>query len=218
MEEEVKEQMEEDIVKRFEVPPGKIFVNDRWNDSELLSLLSRRVQVQVMASMDFIDFFPCSDFGVVFVTEGNLVAGTRYKRNLVRLKKAAFEKSAAIIERTEISEQHFSSVQQFAVLELGLGIIPVSGIQECAHALVAIVRMGCEDKSVPFMMKRRAPPIETYLLKTLLTVPSLGETKAQALLLKYKSLYNICNAKEEELSRIIGASSAKQVYNFFHNC
>lgn len=47
--------------------------------------------------------------------------------------------------------------------------------------------MGYEEKDTPFMMRRRAPPMDTYLLKTLLNVPSLGETKAQALLLKFKS-------------------------------
>ncbi|CAL1279970.1 unnamed protein product [Larinioides sclopetarius] len=81
-----------------------------------------------------------------------------------------------------------------------------------------MVRMGCEDKSNPFMLRGRVPPLETYLLKTLLTVPSLGETKAQALLLKFKSLINICNASLEDLTKVIGASSAQQVYNFFHSC
>lgn len=47
--------------------------------------------------------------------------------------------------------------------------------------------MGGEEKNCPFMYQRRAPPIDTYLLRTLATIPSLGETKAQALLLNFKS-------------------------------
>lgn len=47
--------------------------------------------------------------------------------------------------------------------------------------------MGGEDRNNPFMYQRRAPPLDTYLLRTLANIPSLGETKAQALLLKFKS-------------------------------
>ncbi|XP_035222587.1 Fanconi anemia core complex-associated protein 24-like isoform X2 [Stegodyphus dumicola] len=165
--------------------------------------------------MDFVDFFPASDFAVIYVTEADLIAGSNYKRNLAKLKNATYDRHAVIVEKTATSNQYFDSFQKFAVLELGLGIIPVSGLDECCHALVSMVRMGSEDKSNPFMMKRRVPPLETYLLKTLLTVPSVGETKAQALLLKFKSLLGICNASVEELEKVIGTNSAQQVYNFF---
>ncbi|GFW50411.1 fanconi anemia core complex-associated protein 24 [Trichonephila clavipes] len=207
-----------ETVYRPQVPPGHIYVNDKWKNSELFTFLNRRVQTIMIDSMDFIDFYPSTEFAVIFVTEADLVAGINYRRNLAKLKKANYEKNAVIVEKTSISNQYFGSFQKFAVIELGLGIVPVSGPDECCQALVAMVRMGSEDKSNPFMLKPRVPPLETYLLKTLLTVPSLGETKAQALLLKYKSLINICNASLEELTKIIGASSAQQVYNFFHSC
>ncbi|GFY54774.1 fanconi anemia core complex-associated protein 24 [Trichonephila inaurata madagascariensis] len=207
-----------ETVFRPQVPPGHIYVNDKWKNSELFTFLNRRVQTIMIDSMDFVDFYPSTEFAVIFVTEADLVAGINYRRNLAKLKKANYEKSAVIVEKTSISNQYFGGFQKFAVIELGLGIVPVSGPDECCQALVAMVRMGSEDKSNPFMLRPRVPPLETYLLKTLLTVPSLGETKAQALLLKYKSLINICNASLEELTKIIGASSAQQVYNFFHSC
>ncbi|XP_015910708.1 Fanconi anemia core complex-associated protein 24 isoform X2 [Parasteatoda tepidariorum] len=167
--------------------------------------------------MDFVDFYPATEFGVIFVTEADLVAETNYKRNLAKLKKANFDRSAVLVEKTAISGQYFYNMQKFTVLELGLGIIPVTGIEECTQVLISMVRMGSEDKTI-FRMKGRVPPLETYLLKTLLAVPSLGETKSQAILLKFKSLRGICNASEEDLAKVIGPSSAKQVYNFFHNC
>ncbi|GBN00304.1 Fanconi anemia core complex-associated protein 24 [Araneus ventricosus] len=207
-----------ETVFRPQVPPGHIYVNDKWTNNELYTFLNRRVQTITNDSMDFVDFYPTTEFAVIYATEADLVAGTNYRRNLAKLKKAGYERSAVIVEKTTISNQYFSSFQKFAVLELGLGIIPVSGSEECCQALVAMVRMGCEDKSNPFMLRGRIPPLETYLLKTLLTVPSLGETKAQALLLKFKSLINICNASLEDLTKVIGASSAQQVYNFFHSC
>ncbi|GBN00305.1 Fanconi anemia core complex-associated protein 24 [Araneus ventricosus] len=207
-----------ETVFRPQVPPGHIYVNDKWTNNELYTFLNRRVQTITNDSMDFVDFYPTTEFAVIYATEADLVAGTNYRRNLAKLKKASYERSAVIVEKTTISNQYFSSFQKFAVLELGLGIIPVSGSEECCQALVAMVRMGCEDKSNPFMLRGRIPPLETYLLKTLLTVPSLGETKAQALLLKFKSLINICNASLEDLTKVIGASSAQQVYNFFHSC
>ncbi|GFT23502.1 fanconi anemia core complex-associated protein 24 [Nephila pilipes] len=207
-----------ETVFRPQVPPGHIYVNDKWKNSELYTFLNRRVQTMAVDSMDFVDFYPTTEFAVIFVTEADLVAGTNYRRNLAKLKKANYEKNAVIVEKTSISNQYFSGLQKFAVIELGLGIVPVSGSDECCQALVAMVRMGSEDKSNPFMLRGRVPPLETYLLKTLLTVPSLGETKAQALLLKYKSLINICNASVEDLTKIIGASSAQQVHDFFHSC
>ncbi|GFQ82746.1 fanconi anemia core complex-associated protein 24 [Trichonephila clavata] len=207
-----------ETVFRPEVPLGHIYVNDKWKNSELFTFLNRRVQTIMIDSMDFVDFYPSTEFAVIFVTEADLVAGINYRRNLAKLKKANYEKSAVVVEKTSISNQYFGGFQKFAVIELGLGIVPVSGPDECCQALVAMVRMGSEDKSNPFMLRPRVPPLETYLLKTLLTVPSLGETKAQALLLKYKSLINICNASLEDLTKIIGASSAQQVYNFFHSC
>ncbi|PRD36636.1 UNVERIFIED_CONTAM: Faap24 [Trichonephila clavipes] len=213
-----------ETVYRPQVPPGHIYVNDKWKNSELFTFLNRmsfilllfslkyfccisRVQTIMIDSMDFIDFYPSTEFAVIFVTEADLVAGINYRRNLAKLKKAGanYEKNAVIVEKTSISNQYFGSFQKFAVIELGLGIVPVSGPDECCQALVAMVRMGSEDKSNPFMLKPRVPPLETYLLKTLLTVPSLG-------------LINICNASLEELTKIIGASSAQQVYNFFHSC
>ncbi|CAL1279972.1 unnamed protein product [Larinioides sclopetarius] len=207
-----------ETVFRPQVPPGHIYVNDKWTNNELYTFLNRRVQTITNDSMDFVDFYPTTEFAVIYVTEADLVAGANYRRNLAKLKKANYERSAVLVEKTTISNQYFSSFQKFAVLELGLGIIPVSGSEECCQALVSMVRMGCEDKSNPFMLRGRVPPLETYLLKTLLTVPSLGETKAQALLLKFKSLINICNASLEDLTKVIGASSAQQVYNFFHSC
>ncbi|GIY46167.1 fanconi anemia core complex-associated protein 24 [Caerostris darwini] len=207
-----------ETIFRPQVPPGQIYVNDKWTNSEIYTHLNRRLRVLVVDSMDFVDFYPTTEFAVLFITEADLVAGTNYRRNLAKLKKANYERSAVIVEKTSISNQYFNDLQKFAVLELGLGIIPVSGSEECGQALIAMVRMGCEDKSNPFMYRCRAPPMETYLLKTLLTIPSLGETKAQALLLRFKSLINICNASLEDLTKTVGANSAQQVYNFFHSC
>ncbi|GIY38512.1 fanconi anemia core complex-associated protein 24 [Caerostris extrusa] len=220
-----------ETIFRPQVPPGQIYVNDKWTNSDIYTHLNRRLRVLVVDSMDFVDFYPTTEFAVLFITEADLVAGTNYRRNLAKLKnylrsvqmraceeQANYERSAVIVEKTSISNQYFNDLQKFAVLELGLGIIPVSGCEECGQALIAMVRMGCEDKSNPFMFRSRAPPMETYLLKTLLTIPSLGETKAQALLLRFKSLINICNASLEDLTKTVGVNSAQQVYNFFHSC
>ncbi|KAG8195573.1 hypothetical protein JTE90_002196 [Oedothorax gibbosus] len=203
---------------RQSVPPGHIYVNEKWKNTDVFTFLCRRVQVLPLETMDFVDFYPANNFAVLYVTEADLVSGSNHKRNLAKLKKASFERSIVIVERTNISAQYLSSVQKLAVLELGLGMVPVNGPEECCQALVAMVRMGSEEKSNPFMLRDRVPPLETYLLRTLLTVPTLGETKAQALLLRFKSLLNICNASVEDLAKVLGTSSAQQVYNFFHNC
>lgn len=206
-----------DSIDLPQVPPGRIYVNQKWKNTDIFSLLSRRVHPEILGAMDFVDFYPVNDFAVIYVTEADLLSDL-YKRNLAKLKKANFDRNAVIVEKTQISTQYFESIQKFVVMELELGLIPVTGVNECCQVLVTLIRMGSEDKNSPFMYKRRAPPIDTYLLRTLATVPSLGETKAQALLLNFKSLLNICNASLEDLTKVVGANRAQQVYNFFHMC
>ncbi|KAJ4922995.1 hypothetical protein JOQ06_021696 [Pogonophryne albipinna] len=52
-----------------------------------------------------------------------------------------------LVEKTRLSEQNFSAVQKFVVLDLGLTLLPVSGQTEASQlisqiALLAFVRRG----------------------------------------------------------------------------
>ncbi|CAL1279971.1 unnamed protein product [Larinioides sclopetarius] len=76
-----------ETVFRPQVPPGHIYVNDKWTNNELYTFLNRRVQTITNDSMDFVDFYPTTEFAVIYVTEADLVAGANYRRNLAKLKK-----------------------------------------------------------------------------------------------------------------------------------
>lgn len=47
-----------------------------------------------------------------------------------------------IVEKTHLSEQYFSGLQKFVVLELGLTLLPVSSPAEAAQ-LIAQMVSGC---------------------------------------------------------------------------
>lgn len=44
-----------------------------------------------------------------------------------------------IVEKTHLSEQYFSGLQKFVVLELGLTLLPVSSAAEAAQLIAQLV-------------------------------------------------------------------------------
>ena len=58
---------------------------------------------------------------------------------------------------------------------------------------------------------------EQQTIKTLCTIPNLGEKKAKLLLQKYGSIYEISNQPAETMAKVVGVSTATSVYNFLNS-
>lgn len=120
-------------------------------------------------NLEIVDCYPSCQIAVVIVLEGELACGGKvYGRKLVKLRKVIRWRSnktsvllnmhsvlliclrcylqisgvsgMVLAERTPTTEQYFSALQKFAVLELGLQLLPLASLNEIAHYLVQLVR------------------------------------------------------------------------------
>lgn len=120
-------------------------------------------------NLEIVDCYPSCQIAVVIVPEGELACGGKvYGRKLVKLRKVIKWRSnrtsvllnaqnmsliclrcyvqisgvsgMVLAERTHTTEQYFSALQKFAVLELGLQLLPLASLNEIAHYLVQLVR------------------------------------------------------------------------------
>ncbi|KAK2152530.1 hypothetical protein LSH36_326g05037 [Paralvinella palmiformis] len=171
-------------------PPPKVLVNILYEDR-----------------LGVVDFHPSSDMAVVYLSEGDLVAGSSYKRKLAKLRMASSMRGIVLAERTPTSCQYFAGLQTFAVLELGLVLIPVSIQNEAADLLIQLVSLENRPQTNQFRMKRKSQPPDGAIFATLQLIPRLGEIKARALLDKFHSIDQICNATLEKCRRIFKADS-----------
>ena len=143
--------------------------------------------------------------------------------------------SVVICSRSPDSIKHFNDVQNFCVIELGLPFIPIT--ENINHQITQVI-LQIIDVSNP--SKRRKNPFkfgvtpqnkteskkkstltitntEQQTIKTLCTIPNLGEKKAKQLLLRFGSIYEISNQSAETMAKVVGVSTATSVYNFLNS-
>jgi len=127
---------------------------------------------------------------------------------------------AVICQRTELSAKDYLAVQELAVIELGLALIPVS---DQSHLPQLIAQFSAVNKKPnPFKFgsqssvecPSRAVP-SRQLIDTLTTIPGVGERGARILLEEFKTLQRISQASEAELSKAAGSGVAKSVHQHF---
>lgn len=192
-------------VRKVVVPVGHVISADKWRGTELLDSLQKLVRVVYSDTTGIIDFQPATDMGVVYVTESEIITGTSYRRKLVKLRKANCMRGVVVVEKTPLTEQHFLGVQKFAVLELGLHCVPVTSTKEAVQLLAAMVNAEMKPHANPFKGELRQPPLDLCLLAAVQDIPQLGEIKAKALLERFGSLKNICNASHDDLTSVLGS-------------
>jgi hypothetical protein len=132
--------------------------------------------------------------------------------------------AVVICQRTEASVKDFLEVQNVASLELSLAVLPVADQKQLPQLLAELysASFGAAAKKNPFKLGRQlkieSPSTGSHaqILKTLLTVPGLGENGARTLLQNFGSIQAIACAKESDLSLAIGYSSAKAVHGYFN--
>ncbi|XP_056668187.1 Fanconi anemia core complex-associated protein 24 isoform X3 [Monodelphis domestica] len=63
------------------------------------------------------------------------------------LLKASNLKGIIIVEKTQMSEQYFTTVQKFVVLELGMTLLPVSNQMEASQLIIQLIHRMISEKN-----------------------------------------------------------------------
>ncbi|XP_072527953.1 Fanconi anemia core complex-associated protein 24 [Salminus brasiliensis] len=199
------------------VPPyGHIIIDAKWRGSTLVQHFKGSVKAIYEEELGVVDIHLSNRSCILYVSESDLIAGTDYKRKIVRFRNSNSKlQGIVIVEKTCLSEQYFSGLQKFVVLELGLTLLPVASPVEAAQLIEQMVHG--ESKENPFRKRSMSRLLDPVVLDMVQLIPGVGKVKAIALLERFPSIYEINNASVQELESVVGHATAQHVWGFFHN-
>ncbi|NXB72566.1 FAP24 protein, partial [Donacobius atricapilla] len=202
------------------VPYGHVIGNEKWRGSEVAQKLQGKVRLIFEDGLGLVDFHLSNKTCILLISEADLVAGDEFKRRLVRFRNASSLRGIVIVEKTQISDQYYSGVQKFIVLELGMVLLPVANQGEAAQLIVQLLSSSlrrCGSRPGPGSSAGSAlssPSLSTDALRALRSSPAVGRAKALLLLRRFGSVRRLCNAPLGELQQVLGLAVAQQVYAF----
>ncbi|XP_007539527.2 Fanconi anemia core complex-associated protein 24 [Erinaceus europaeus] len=198
------------------VPFGHIVANEKWRGSELAQGMQGKIKLVFEDDLTPVDFYLSSRSCILFVTEAELVAGNSYRKRLVRVRNSSNLQGIVIVEKTQMSEQYFSAMQKFTVLDLGMVLLPVASQMEASCLIIQLVQEQVkEPSSNPFLRNKRAQISEPSLLRTVQQISGVGKVKAPLLLQKFPSIQQLSNASVRDLEPVVGQAAAQQIHTFF---
>ncbi|XP_068452501.1 Fanconi anemia core complex-associated protein 24-like [Clinocottus analis] len=208
--------METKAVLNAGPPYGHIIANEKWRNSSLIeSLKGGGVRVLFENQLGVADFHLPNKGCVLYVSECDVIAGTGYKRKLVRYRNSSSSlQELVLVENTRLSEQYFAAVQKFVVFDLGLTLLPVGGQAEASQLITQIVHGAGREN--PFRRRTSSRLLDPLVLALARRIPGVGEVKALALLERFSSIRQLCNAAPHELEPVVGQAAAQQIHAFFH--
>lgn len=198
------------------VPPyGHVICTEKWRGSPLIhSLKGGSVKILFESELGEADFHLPNRSCILYVSECDIVAGSGYKRRLVRYRNSSSRfQQMVLVENTRLSEQYFPAVQKFVVFDLGLTLLPVSGQAEASQLITQIVHG--EGRENPFRRRSSSQLLDPLVLALVQQLPGVGRVKALALLQHFSSVQRLCNAAPAELEPVVGQAAAQQIHNFF---
>nr|XP_046251215.1 Fanconi anemia core complex-associated protein 24 isoform X2 [Scatophagus argus] len=173
------------------------------------------VKILFESALGVADFHLPNKSCVLYVSECDIIAGSAYKRKLVRYRNSGSSfQELVLVETTRLSEQYFSAVQRFVVFDLGLTLLPVSGQTDASQLITQIVHG--DGRENPFRRRSSLRLLDPLVLALVQQVPGVGRVKALALLQHFSSIQQLCNATPAELESIVGSAAAQQIHSFFH--
>lgn len=197
-------------------PYGHIISHEKWRGSTLVQSFKGSVKMIFEEELGVVDFCLSNKTCVLYVSESDLVAGNSYRRKIVRFRNAnSGLQAVVIVEKTRVSEQYFSALQKFVVLELGLTLLPVSTSAEAAQLIAQLV-FG-QSKENPFRRRSVSRLLEPLVLSLVQQIPGVGKVKAQLLLQRFPSILQLSRASVQELEPVVGPATAQHIRGFFYN-
>lgn len=198
------------------VPLGHVVASEKWRGSQLAQEVQGKIKLVFEDGLAPVDFYLSNRSCILYVTEADLVAGNGYRKRLVRVRNSNNLQGIVIVEKTQMSEQYFSAIQKFTVLDLGMVLLPVASQVEASCLIVQLVQEQTKEPSKnPFLRKKRTQFSEPYLLRTVQQIPGVGKVKAPLLLQKFPTLQQLSNASIPELEPVVGQAVAQQIHAFF---
>ncbi|XP_065175176.1 Fanconi anemia core complex-associated protein 24-like [Sycon ciliatum] len=198
-------------------PPGHLLADEKWRGHEILSSLRGQVSVILDASLSPVDFYPSGGAAVLYLTEADLVDCEKCEQKFTRLQKMGLN-GVVLAERTSLSATYFDQLQQQAVLNCSLNVVPVSCPDDAGRILATMVRKAASHSKVNPLEESTNDKVawDDALLKGLCTVPGLGRVKAKSLLVKFRNYSALCKASKQDFTPLVGQKLASAVYNFLH--
>ncbi|XP_047568502.1 Fanconi anemia core complex-associated protein 24 isoform X1 [Lutra lutra] len=198
------------------VPFGHVVANEKWRGSQLAQGMQGKIKIVFEDGLAPVDFYLSSRSCILYVTEADLVAGNGYRKRLVRVRNSSNLQGIVIVEKTQMSEQYFSAIQKFTVLDLGMVLLPVASPMEASCLITQLVQEQTKEPSKnPFLSKKRGQIPELSLLRTVQQIPGVGKVKAPLLLQKFPSIQQLSNASVRELEPVVGQAAAQHIQAFF---
>uniref|UniRef100_A0AAQ4NUA2 Fanconi anemia core complex-associated protein 24 pseudonuclease domain-containing protein n=1 Tax=Gasterosteus aculeatus aculeatus TaxID=481459 RepID=A0AAQ4NUA2_GASAC len=210
------------------VPPyGHVFATEKWRNSPLIqSLKGGGVRILFEDELGLADFHLPNKSCVLYVSECDVVAGNGYKRKLVRYRNTSSHgfQELVLVEKTRLSEQYFGAMQKLVVFDLGLTLLPVGGQAEASQLIAQIgltltvppSQVHGVGRENPFRRRTSSRLLDPLVLALVQHVPGVGRVKALALLERFSSIQQLCNAAPAQLEPIVGQAAAQQIHGFFH--
>ncbi|NXX11725.1 FAP24 protein, partial [Podargus strigoides] len=201
------------------VPYGHVIGNEKWRGSEIAQRLQGKIRLIFEDGLGLVDFHLPNRTCILYISEADLVAGDEFKRRLVRFRNASSLGGIVIVEKTQISDQYFLTVQKLVVLELGMVLLPVANQGEASQLITQLVSFCVREQSKdhnsnPFIRKQCSQLAEPSVFRTVQQIPGVGKTKALLLLQHFGSIHRLCNASVKELELVVGQTVAQQIYAF----
>ncbi|XP_061919280.1 Fanconi anemia core complex-associated protein 24 [Entelurus aequoreus] len=195
---------------------GHVIASEKWRDSSLIqNLKGGGVKILFENELGTADFLLPNKSCILYLSECDVITGSAYKRKLVRYRTACSSfQELVLVEKTRLDEQYFASVQKFVVFELGLTLLPVGGQTEASQLMVQMVHGDGRDN--PFSRRSSSRLLDPQVLALVQQVPGVGRVKALALLERFSSIHQICNAGVADLEATVGQAAAQNIHNFFH--
>ncbi|XP_066570131.1 Fanconi anemia core complex-associated protein 24 [Amia ocellicauda] len=197
-------------------PYGHVIVNEKWRGSTIVQGFQGKIKPIFEDGLGLVDFHLSNRSCVLYVSESDLVAGSNYKRKLVRFRKASKLNGIIVVEKTQLSAQYFAAVQKFVAFELGMTLLPVASQTEASQLITQLVHdESKEDSQSPFLKRSGARLAEPVVLALVQQIPGVGKVKALALLNHFPSIYQLSNATAKDLEAVVGQTTAQHVRTFF---
>ncbi|XP_043845600.1 Fanconi anemia core complex-associated protein 24 [Dromiciops gliroides] len=198
------------------VPFGHIVGCEKWRGSQLAQEMQGKIKLVFEEDLTLVDFLLSNRFCILYITEADLVAGNCYKKRIVRLRNASNVHGIVIVEKTQMSEQYFTAVQKFVVLELGMALLPVSSQMEASQLIIQLVHEQTKERNRnPFLKKKSCQLSESSVLQTVQQIPGVGKVMAMLLLQEFESIQKLCSASIQELEQVVGHTLAEKMHTFF---
>ncbi|XP_049642627.1 Fanconi anemia core complex-associated protein 24 [Suncus etruscus] len=210
------ERIPPDCIGPPHVPLGYVVASEKWRGSQLAQGMQGKTILVFEDDLSPVDFYLSSRSCILFISEADLVAGTSYRKRLVRVRNSNHLQAIVIVEKTQMSVQYFPAVQKFTVLDLGMVLLPVADQMEAASLISQFVLEQTKEPSKnPLLRKKRAQISEACLLRTVQQIPGIGKVKAPLLLQKFPSIQQLSCASLQELESVVGQAAAQQIHDFF---